>query len=97
LIIGETSGAGERRADWARAVMEESVQAIDNGVDLQGVCFYPAIDIPDWNSSEWAHIGLCDVDPQHGLARRPVAPYIAELQCWQHRFTGSLAQRQNSS
>src|SRR5207253_2541356 len=49
----------------------------------QGVCLYPAVDIPDWNSGEWARIGLCDVDPEDGLARRPVQDYVAELRRWQ--------------
>ena len=63
--------------------MEESLLALNHGVDLQGVCLYPAVDIPDWNSGEWARIGLCDVDPEDDLARRPVQDYVAELRRWQ--------------
>jgi hypothetical protein len=84
IIIGETSGFGDGRAHWLRMVMEESLFALNAGVDLQGVCLYPAVDIPDWNSGEWAHIGLCDVDARHDLARRPVPEYVAELRRWHH-------------
>ena len=36
-IIGETSGFGDGRAHWLRMVMEESLFALNAGVDLHGV------------------------------------------------------------
>lgn len=83
LIIGETSGYQDKRAEWLRMVMEESMIALNAGVDLQGVCLYPCVDIPDWNSGEWAKIGIYDLEDREECARIPVEDYIAELRHWQ--------------
>ena len=42
LIIGETSGHQDQRAEWLRMTMEESLQALNSGVDLQGSASTPA-------------------------------------------------------
>src|SRR5688572_21617580 len=34
VIIGETSGFKENRAEWLRTTMEESLKALNTGVDL---------------------------------------------------------------
>jgi beta-glucosidase/6-phospho-beta-glucosidase/beta-galactosidase len=83
LIIGETSGYAERRAAWLRMTVEESMKALLSGVDLQGVCLYPCVDIPDWNTGEWAQIGIFDVADRETLERCPCDPYIQELRRWE--------------
>ncbi|HEV7330560.1 MAG TPA: family 1 glycosylhydrolase [Flavisolibacter sp.] len=84
MIIGETSGMNEGREDWLRDVMHESLAAVNEGIDLHGVCLFPAVDMPDWHTGEWLHNGLCDVVPEKGVLNRvPCDPYIAELRRWQ--------------
>jgi beta-glucosidase/6-phospho-beta-glucosidase/beta-galactosidase len=84
MIIGETSGLGKGRADWLRDVMGESLAAVRRGMDLQGVCLFPAVDMPDWHTGEWVHNGLCDVVEANGdLERVPNPRYIDELRRWQ--------------
>lgn len=84
LIIGETSGLDRGRADWLRDVMQESLAAVDRGIDLQGICLFPAVDMPDWHTGEWLHNGICDLAEQDGdLKREPDEDYIAELRRWQ--------------
>ncbi|HEY0867907.1 MAG TPA: hypothetical protein VGE01_11025 [Fimbriimonas sp.] len=83
LIIGETSGYQDKRADWLRMTMEECFKALNSGVDLQGVCLYPIVDIPDWNSGEWARIGMYDIEDTDTCERIPHGPYIDELRRWQ--------------
>lgn len=84
LIIGETSGMKEGREDWLRDVMEESLAAVNRGIDLHGICLFPAVDMPDWHTGEWLHNGLFDVvEEGEELRRIPCAPYIAELRRWQ--------------
>ena len=83
IIIGETSGFQENRADWLRMTMEESLKAINAGVDLQGVCLYPFVDLPDWWTQKWAQIGVYDVSDKEGFERVPCDAYIAELRRWQ--------------
>ena len=83
VIIGETSGFQDNRAEWLRMTMEESLKALDAGVDLQGVCLYPFVDVPDWWSQKWAKIGIYDVADKESFERVPCDPYIEELRRWQ--------------
>ena len=84
MVIGETSGMGAGRADWLCDVMEESLAAVERGMDLQGICLFPAVDMPDWHTGAWLHNGLCDLVEQDGDLRRVPEPgYVAELRRWQ--------------
>lgn len=83
IIIGETSGYQDNRAEWLRMTMEESLKALNAGVDLQGVCLYPFVDVPDWWSQKWAKIGIYDVADKKSLRRVPCEAYIDELRRWQ--------------
>ncbi|MDF3036998.1 MAG: b-glycosidase [Paucimonas sp.] len=84
MIIGETSGMGQGRAAWLRDVMEESLAAVDRGMDLQGICLFPAVDMPDWHTGQWLHNGICDlIDDNCRLTRHPAADYVEELRRWQ--------------
>ena len=84
MVIGETSGLGRGRPDWLRDVMQEAMAAVNQGMDLHGVCLFPAVDMPDWHTGEWLHNGICDlVDCEGVLQRVPHEPYVAELRRWQ--------------
>ena len=83
VIIGETSGYQEHRAEWLRMTMEESLKAINAGVDLHGVCLYPFVDVPDWWTQKWAKIGIYDVADKSSFDRVPCDAYIQELRAWQ--------------
>jgi beta-glucosidase/6-phospho-beta-glucosidase/beta-galactosidase len=83
VIIGETSGHEEHRAEWLRMTMEECMKALNSGVDLHGVCLYPCVDIPDWQTQKWAKIGIFDIHDGTTCERHPCRPYIAELRRWQ--------------
>jgi beta-glucosidase/6-phospho-beta-glucosidase/beta-galactosidase len=86
IIIGETSGHQEHRAEWLRMTMEESMKALNSGIDLQGVCLYPCVDIPDWQTDEWAKIGIFDIEDRETCERIPCQSYIQELHTWQKRL-----------
>jgi beta-glucosidase/6-phospho-beta-glucosidase/beta-galactosidase len=83
IIIGETSGHQDKRAEWLRTTMEECMKALNSGVDLHGVCLYPCVDIPDWQTQKWAKIGIYDIEDPKSCERQPCQPYIAELRRWQ--------------
>ena len=87
MIIGETSGLGDGRPSWLEDVMEESLAAVRQGIDLHGVCLFPAVDMPNWHDGEWLHNGIADLVPEGGDLRRvPFEPYVAELRRWQKRL-----------
>ena len=84
MIIGETSGMGGGRAAWLKDVMEESLAAVNEGMDLHGICLFPTVDMPDWHTGEWLHNGICDLEDCDGdLRRTPSENYVNELRRWQ--------------
>ena len=84
MIIGETSGLGDGRPAWFNDVMEESLAAVTQGIDLHGICLFPAVDMPNWHTGEWLHNGIADLVDENGkLKRVPFQPYVDELHKWQ--------------
>ena len=84
MLIGETSGLKEGRTAWLKDVMEESLTAVDRGIDLHGICLFPGVDMPDWHTGEWLHNGICDLEPDGDDLRRVLRePYVQELRRWQ--------------
>ena len=87
-IVAETSGLKGGRPDWLNDVVSESLAAVNRGVDLQGVCLFPAVDMPDWHNGEWLNNGIADVErlPSGALMRKPYLPYVEALHRWQRRL-----------
>ena len=83
IIVGETSGFEDKRAQWLCETMEESMKALNAGIELHGVCLYPCVDIPDWQSNKWAKIGIFDIEDRETCERIPCEAYIQELHRWQ--------------
>jgi beta-glucosidase/6-phospho-beta-glucosidase/beta-galactosidase len=87
MIIGETSGLKEGREEWLRDVVEESLAAVREGMDMHGICLFPGVDMPNWHTGEWLHNGICDlVEDGDDLRRVPYQPYVDELRRWQHEL-----------
>jgi beta-glucosidase/6-phospho-beta-glucosidase/beta-galactosidase len=87
MVIGETSGMGQGRAAWLKDVMEESLAAVNEGMDLHGICLFPAVDMPDWHTGKWLNNGICDLVEDGGDLRRvPHGPYVEELRRWQREL-----------
>lgn len=64
MIIAETGHRGVRRGPWIREVAEEVRKVRAQGVPVEGICLYPAIDRPDRdNPARWLNCGLWDLDP----------------------------------
>jgi beta-glucosidase/6-phospho-beta-glucosidase/beta-galactosidase len=88
VIVAETSGLEGGRPDWLNDVVHEALAAVNRGVDLHGVCLFPAVDMPDWHTGEWLHNGIADLErlPSGALMRKPFVPYVEALHNWQRRL-----------
>ncbi|HEV2866284.1 MAG TPA: hypothetical protein VGX37_07195, partial [Allosphingosinicella sp.] len=88
VIVAETSGLHGGRDDWLNDVVSESLAAVNRGVDLHGVCLFPAVDMPNWHTGEWLHNGIADLEPlpSGALMRKPFLPYVEALHDWQRRL-----------
>ncbi|HZG10282.1 MAG TPA: hypothetical protein VEZ70_15030 [Allosphingosinicella sp.] len=87
-IVAETSGLKGGRPDWLNDVVGECLSAVNRGVDLHGICLFPAVDMPDWHNGEWLNNGIADVErlPNGTLMRLPYVPYVEALHRWQRRL-----------
>jgi len=87
-IVAETSGLHGGRPEWLNDMVCECLAAINRGVELHGICLFPAVDMTDWHKGEWLHMGIADVEPlpNGALLRKPFAPYIGELHRWQQKL-----------
>lgn len=89
LLVAETSHIGVGRAAWLDDIAAEVARARADGVPVEGLCLYPAIDRPDWNdASHWHHSGLWDVQPEPPHARTLNTGYAGALTRWQARLPG---------
>jgi hypothetical protein len=87
MIVAETSGLRDGRSAWLDDVMQESLAAVHDGIDLQAVCLFPGVDMPDWNTGEWLHNGIADlVEEGDDLRRVPDPAYVERIRWWQHRL-----------
>jgi hypothetical protein len=88
MIIAETSGLKGGRPDWLNDVVHECMAAVNRGVDIHGVCLFPAVDMPDWHTGEWLNNGIADLveTPMGDLQRVLFQPYVDALHEWQRRL-----------
>lgn len=58
LLLSETGAEGSARASWLHYVCNEVRDAIDRGVLIEGICWYPITAYPGWDNSRHAEAGL---------------------------------------
>ena len=68
MIVGETVSA--RVARIGSGTSSRNRWPPCGGIDLHGVCLFPAVDMPNWHSGEWLHNGICDLVEEGGDLRR---------------------------
>ncbi len=88
FFIAETCGRGPTRASWLEYIAGQAVRALERGLPLMGICLYPIIDAPDWNTGLYQHCALWDIAPRPGdpLARALNGPYAQALLAAQARL-----------
>jgi hypothetical protein len=87
IVITETSALGEARAPWIHELSTMAEQLLDEGVELEGICLYPILGMPEWHDrNKWARMGLWDLErEQDVLQRKTCAPMLAALRTAQRR------------
>ncbi|MEP6596250.1 MAG: amine oxidase [Ginsengibacter sp.] len=62
IMLAETSHPKEHRPLWLNFIVNECIKVIKMGIPLFGICWYPAIDRPDWDHLfPWHQSGIWDV------------------------------------
>ena len=86
LFIAETGHVGEGRDTWLDHIAAEVMACRARGVPMAGLCLYPVIDRPDWQTADhWHHSGLWDVPhaDEGDFTRHLCIPYAERLRHWQ--------------
>ena len=60
IFVAETGADSEHRPGWLRYVGEEALGALDEGVQVEGICLYPILNFPWWDDEVHLHNGLWD-------------------------------------
>jgi hypothetical protein len=58
IFLSETGAEGTGKSSWLHYVSNEVRQAMDRGVDVRGVCWYPITAYPGWDNARHADAGL---------------------------------------
>lgn len=66
LLISETSAEEHNRADWLHDVGEQARLALQAGLPLEGLCWYPIVDYPGWENDRACQTGLWGLSNETG-------------------------------
>ena len=58
VFLSETGAEGTSKASWLHYVANEVREAISQGADIRGICWYPITAYPGWDNSRHAETGL---------------------------------------
>lgn len=92
MFIAETGIEGEARPGWLRYVCYEVCAAIREGVPIEGICLYPAVNHPGWEDDRHCHNGLWDYAGTDGQ-REIFEPLASELRRQQRFFAGLRSEK----
>jgi beta-glucosidase/6-phospho-beta-glucosidase/beta-galactosidase len=78
LLITETSTEGALREDWLAHIGSQVRMALQAGISLEGVCWYPILDYPGWDNDRPCETGFWGMCNEEG--DRPIyKPLVDEL------------------
>lgn len=97
IFVSETGHFGVGRVHWIMEITSECLKAIENGVDLRGICIYPVTDRPDWDQLDrYSNCGIFDLDENKNRIRQQTYSEAIQLciqqveMYWESRMAVSL-------
>ena len=87
LFLSETGAEASGRASWLHYVCDEVRDAINLGVDVRGICWYPITAYPGWDNSRHAEAGLLSTITSEGT-RNVDDRLFAEFEVQRALFAG---------
>jgi hypothetical protein len=77
VFVAETGCEFEHRAGWLRGIGGDVRRALDAGVPVEGLCWYPIVNHPGWDDDRHLQCGLWDYPDADG-GRAAHDPLLAE-------------------
>jgi beta-glucosidase/6-phospho-beta-glucosidase/beta-galactosidase len=93
MLLSETGCEDEERVPWFNYAVDQVMLALDRGVPMEGVCWYPFLDYPGWDDGRYCPTGLFGYPDGEGK-RAAFHPLHLQAQALQQRL---LAQAQHAS
>ncbi len=93
MFIAETGSDGDDRAPWLRYVGREVRAAMQTGVPLEGLCWYPLLNYPWWDDEHHLYCGLWDYADEQG-EREIHQPLADELRRQRQLFARMNSQQE---
>lgn len=79
VVLTETSHPKEDRPQWIEMIGTQCSIALEAGIPLWGVCWYPVLDRPDWDHlSDWHHSGIWDITIENSTLERRIYQPVAD-------------------
>lgn len=78
IFLSETGIEFDARPDWLRYIGHEARIALQRGVPLEGICWYPIVNHPGWDDDRHCQNGLWDYPNEQG-EREAFAPMETAL------------------
>jgi hypothetical protein len=85
VLLSETGCEDEERVPWFKYVVDQVLLAIDRGVPMEGVCWYPFLDYPGWDDGRYCPTGLFGYPDGEGK-RAAFHPLHLQAQALQQRL-----------
>ncbi len=85
ILLAETGAEADARVGWLRYVSREVRAAMQTGVPILGICWYPIVNHPGWEDGRHCLNGLWD-SPGPGGGRPLYVPLARELRRQQLAF-----------
>lgn len=87
LIVSETGAEGCGRSAWLHYICAEVEEAIERGVPVEAVCWYPITDYPGWDDDRICPTGLFGSADEHGRREthsRLAREFLLQRQRFEH-------------
>jgi beta-glucosidase/6-phospho-beta-glucosidase/beta-galactosidase len=88
IFLSETGAEGSGKPSWLHYVCNEVRDAMDRGVRIEGICWYPITAYPGWDNSRHAETGLLSSVVADGT-RHVDERLLAEFERQRALFAGS--------
>ncbi len=85
ILLAETGAEDTLRVPWLRYIGDQLALAVQRGIPVEAVCWYPWLDYPGWDDNRYCPAGVFGYPDAEG-SRPPFHPLHLEMQALQDRF-----------
>lgn len=93
LLLSETGAEDTARVPWLHSIGDQLALAIERGIPIAGMCWYPFLDYPGWDDDRYCPTGVFGYADNEG-SRASFHPLSMAMKAQQERFASPVATAQ---